>query len=130
MTTTQPAARTGNDAQTPTPWHVEEQTNSVGQLLYFSVEHPDGPYRGTVCNVFPAEHIGGITESEARANAAFIVRACNSHAALVEALGRCLDSMIFEYPNGMPAQLTRHSDWNNAVSSARTALAAANGGQP
>lgn len=87
MTTeTQPAARTGQAAHTPTPWHVEEQTNSVGQLLYFRVEHPGRPYRGTVCHVFPAEHIGGITESEARANAEFIVRACNSHAALVAAL--------------------------------------------
>ena len=70
-------ARTGQAAHTPTPWIIASQIAGEGIWIESEGDEPE-----EICKV-SAETTG---EKEAKANAAFIVRACNSHAALVEAL--------------------------------------------
>lgn len=63
---------------TPTPWKVEVNER-------FRVEHGDiFPVKGATGR--PVCVVPGQIGDEDSANAAFIVQACNSHAALVEAL--------------------------------------------
>src|SRR5687767_6526308 len=62
---------------TPGPWVIEPAIVD-GVTLYWYVEQklPVGAtYRGSVCTVSHAEHIGGITREEAFANATLIAAA-------------------------------------------------------
>ncbi len=70
--------------------------------------------------------------TNAKANAAFIVTACNSHASLLaqvkelrQALSLCHREMMVAYPNGLPIQqgtLCEEQAWDYAVRSAVAAL--------
>ena len=60
-------------AHTPTPWRLSPRVNDERVSCNFDSVHGDGH---NICNVVP------------EGDAAFIVRACNSHAQLVEALIR------------------------------------------
>lgn len=63
-------------AHTPTPWHLHNSE---------TIDGPKGEWIATVKPILPGARLG-----EAAANAALIVRAVNSHAALVEALSEVL----------------------------------------
>lgn len=74
-TETQTAARTGQAAHTPTPWRV----GKTSPLFVWGADD------SKVAETVPEENYGK-ARSHAAANAAFIVRACNSHDALIAAL--------------------------------------------
>lgn len=63
---------------TPAPWIIDENyitdTVSTGIRRVVSVREK-GTYRGMICRLQSAEHIGGITGDEVLANAALIVAA-------------------------------------------------------
>ncbi len=67
---------------TPTPWHVDNTGVVVGSRA------PNGS-----TDLIADLHTSAMP-SEARANAAFIVKACNNHQALVEALRRCREGLV------------------------------------
>lgn len=83
-----PAA--GQAAHTPTPWRVfkppfPDSTNPPCN----EIRQASGNWPITKVTFSKPTHKGGIIRydlAECEANAAFIVRACNSHAALVDAL--------------------------------------------
>lgn len=107
-TNNQPRAA-GEAAHTPTPWHVIEEDNCT-----FSIMHTgSGQWIATV-------HGGREYDEQ---DAAFIVRACNSHAALVgalEALLRVADEHVSH---------KAHDTHCEVFSDARDALALAKGSQ-
>ncbi len=80
---------------TPTPW----------ELVMDNKRYPgiDGGDNYTVI-IFGNEHeecgVRGVTHEQAIANAAFIVRAANSHDALVKALADALEEIGKRRPNG------------------------------
>lgn len=84
LTEQSPAA--GEAAHTPTPWQLTPIDNAIRGRIYWVT----APARGHLKKIFIADAgfdvDGANTRKEADANAAFIVRACNSHDALVEAL--------------------------------------------
>ena len=96
---------------TPTPWIVGCQTiggpgNAVMKL------HQSGPYRAlAICDI--------ADDPTNEANAAFIVRACNSHHALLEALERI--AQVTPETSGRVVPSIRQRDI------ARAAIAKANG---
>lgn len=51
------------------------------------------------CICITGDNPNRFAEGEPEANAAFIVRACNSHDKLVEALKRCVNRMTAELPD-------------------------------
>ena len=61
---------------TPGPWTV---TSEISDAVAYSPRVADirenGPYRGGICRLQSAEHIGGITGDEVLANAALIAAA-------------------------------------------------------
>lgn len=63
-----------NASHTPTPWRVEKRVTK-GQ---FVITHHIVSLKG--------DHIANVTPCDVDANAAFIARACNSHAELLSAL--------------------------------------------
>lgn len=70
---------------TPTPWRVKERSGYCEILAAC----PDTDWYGE-----PKTHAVAYADTELdeqQANAAFIVRACNGHSALVEALNACLN---------------------------------------
>jgi hypothetical protein len=73
-------------SHTPTPWHV----GGMGSAI--AVHHKGQPFRvwaadgGGVADVCTRRPMGLDDAPEERANAAFIVRACNTHDELVAAL--------------------------------------------
>lgn len=76
------APRTGEDAHTPTPWRtVDLRHQKNGQIRLIGESFSDGSY---IANILAAN-------TRATANARFIVRACNNHAALVELLREIAD---------------------------------------
>lgn len=78
---------TGNDAHTPTPWKIVNGTEiiSLDEL--------------NVADAYPTEdRLPGRETGEA--DAAFIVSACNSHAALVEALEDAADYVNYLADSG------------------------------
>ncbi len=84
-------SKQSKQAHTPTPKHkrtpgewVAINEDTAGNGPYSII--PDGP-GGTIASVY------GDTVCEAQANASFIVRACNSHDALTEALSQLLDRL-------------------------------------
>ena len=74
----------GKAAHTPTPWSVRASRNDEGYGLLICDEDQ------TILAGMDT-WLGPTPEAEMEANAAFIVRACNSHAALVEALETLLN---------------------------------------
>lgn len=70
---------------TPGPWLVEDAISPEGETLYLDIKPASHyhAYRGTIANVWEAEHIDGITWDEARANAALISAAPDLLDALV-----------------------------------------------
>ena len=69
---------------TPTPWHVVAGTLIKDELMPFDRDERDTALIATAD--------GDPTDVRAAANAAFIVRAVNSHEQLVAALRACLDA--------------------------------------
>lgn len=69
---------------TPTPWHFSE-TTWPDNIETINVAAEDGYH---VCKVSSRYSTDGCSENEA--NAVFIVRACNSHDKLVEAISALL----------------------------------------
>lgn len=76
---------TGNAAHTPTPWRYTIDLSLADEASAI-VTAPDG---STVAIVVA----NGDAALSAAANAAFIVRACNSHDALVEALAETTEAL-------------------------------------
>lgn len=105
---TPPAA--GKAAHTPTPWFPIPQ-NPRGTYWRITQEPTAAPYN---CDVAQ-----GITKEDAT----FIVTACNSHTALVEAL----QQLTFEVSHHLQSN-DRGALVQNAVTNARAALALAKGG--
>ena len=82
----------GKAAHTPTPWSVRAARNDEGYGLLICDEDQTILARMDTW-------LGSTPEAEMEANAAFIVRACNSHAALVEAL-KAIREEATAYPEG------------------------------
>ena len=94
-------------AHTPLPWAVSSST-----MLVAPNDPRDMPVIGNLIDLMGVSSIG---INEARANAAFIVRACNAHAALVEALERMERTFA-----GIAHADTQAGEW--AIRDARAAL--------
>lgn len=135
MTTpTQPPAA-GEAAHTPTPWHLSHQLADG-----FSIAHEVAPSCGLLVCVATVHNTGGqpfhglpLNDATAKANAAFIVRACNGYAALVEAAEwslKVMDAIKRREPGmSMEDWLRRHCPTTgHAEQRARAALALAKGG--
>ena len=71
------------------------------------------------------EHICGIISKEKKANAAFIVRACNSHDALVSALQSLFEHCAMVHKYWGDGSNTKEAD--AAIESARAAIKSATG---
>ncbi len=93
---------------TPTPWQIGDKS----ELQVFSTDEINGL-------VMIADTVSGFnrkfTASEARQNAAFIVRACNAHDALVECTNDYLQVLLLrkaagEYGSVIDAAITDASD--------------------
>lgn len=75
---------------TPGPWvavnHDVEGERYIGDsgVRFWNVLRDIGPYRGDVCAVHSAQHIGGITLAERNANAALIAASPALYEALEE----------------------------------------------
>ena len=81
---------------TPTPWRPEGSVVDVsGNALWSGSVLPDGngAYRGPIASILSCDHITGISREEAKANADFIVRACNNHDTLVKLLTKVRDTI-------------------------------------
>jgi hypothetical protein len=61
-------------AHTAEPWHTESLVSEQGHLCVY-VQTTHTPYRGGICYLQSAEHIGGIDHAETAANAALIAAA-------------------------------------------------------
>ena len=95
-----------NFNHTPAPWKVTY--NHISDAV---VDRPrvveignDGDYRGGICRLQSAEHIGGVTGDEVLANAALIVAAPDLLASLKQ-LRADYESIVrseFETRRGMP----------------------------
>lgn len=88
-------------AHTPTPWHVQDNTDFSGGLQL----RIDSELHGAVAVVTSAEYAGQKVDPEHYANAAFIVRACNSHDALVAFLEKYIredEEAIAEWERQFP----------------------------
>lgn len=109
---TPPAA--GKAAHTPTPWFPIPQ-NPRGTYWRITQEPTAAPYN---CDVAQ-----GITKEDAT----FIVTACNSHAALVEALVRAESHLRF-LAKAMPGELAASALCGEVAEQAHAALALAKGG--
>lgn len=66
---------------TPTPWMIEENVNAGG-IVHLGITNRSEPVDWMPCSITPMH----MARKVDRANAAFIVRACNCHDALVAAL--------------------------------------------
>jgi hypothetical protein len=123
------------DSHTPTPWAVAWDGSivpgsHVNRALGFSIDDNMGRnhYAQEIVPVLDDDRFGRGT---ARANAAFIVKACNSHGELVAALEDCAELIELERGtkgcSGPGDHKDRHADaeWSGsseALSKARAAL--------
>jgi len=71
---------------TAEPWGKCAALGTEGDLLFWDVARIEDVYRGTVCSVYDAENIGGITEEECETNANLIAAAPEMYEALEEAI--------------------------------------------
>lgn len=114
-----------SELHTPTPWHTVESDpldHTLGQKFYKTLKIGSG--RGTLdTEPFHIVADAGYSKSiQVKLNAAFIVRACNLHAELVEALDDVL-SMLDEWDSGF----TKPGEEFRAVTEARSVLVKARG---
>ena len=100
-------------SSTPKPWTAEM---GIAHNLIFG---PDG----VACIATIHRDIGD-GDSEPDANAAFIVRACNSHGALLEALTDCIETICTYQDRGSRDD---RENLNRAETQARAAIAQATG---
>jgi hypothetical protein len=146
ITTTTPRA-TGNDAQRVAKIELERATHyrdqwqaekaKVATLLNAleMTKRDIGRSREATAaisdNTFDAVNLALSFGGSDQANAAFIVRACNSHAALVEALEAAVQYLDAHRPKGKIRdifhELNQHE--NSVMKPARAALLLAKGGQ-
>jgi hypothetical protein len=110
-TPTLPQTTTANKDHARLPW----EDNGAG-LIYGQVSGDDdeAPFVADVANDRTAAALGIITPQE-RTNAAFIVRACNAHSDMLEALELCVDCL---------ADLARLDDGTPSISALNMARAA------
>lgn len=104
---------------TPTPWKAIEHENKnafEGNIVITPNDMNDA-----VCTVWTCD-----TEEETQANAAFIVRACNSHAALVEALEDLFNCCMAEIDEDGEC-INEGFSSNSALGKAKAALTLAKG---
>ena len=103
---------------TPTPWHVETGVTWHGAVI----ENKCSGAKGLAVIAIPQ----GATQKQSEANAAFIVRACNSHDALVMVARLVADTYEAEQTRGgFPAGQTWHTIDHTTGQAARAALALA-----
>ncbi len=101
------------EMHTPTPWQANQSELAASSPLC-SIRGPNGAYQ--VCSDTNA------------ANAAFIVRAVNSHAALVEALELISEHDEFTHPKDAPLHIKQaYAILNQLRVKARAALTLAKG---
>lgn len=98
---------------TPTPWTVDRESDSTNHYIM-------GANDEDIAKVFLEDMRG----DEGNNNSAFIVRACNSHAALVEALGNAINTIewMFNSPSS-----PHDSEIEGAVKKYKSTLALAKG---
>ena len=117
-------------AHTPTPWEhtpmADGRHHFLGILCTEYRGNETAPYHPLVASVFHG--MGQLAPREiAEANAAFIVRACNSHAALVAALEAVVKYLEANRPMGKIQNIFHllNQYENDVMKPARAALAAA-----
>ena len=111
----------GKAAHTPTPWSVRAARNDEGYGLLICDEDQ------TILAGMDT-WLGPTPEAEMEANAAFIVRACNSHAALVEALRKMMKLVAdFEDAAKGDCDMPELSEADSIHEQARAAIARATG---
>lgn len=111
----------GKAAHTPTPWSVRASRNDEGYGLLICDEDQ------TILAGMDT-WLGPTPEAEMEANAAFIVRACNSHAALVEALWKMMKlAADFEDAAKGDWKMPELSEADSIHEQARAAIARATG---
>jgi len=82
-----------NDKITPLPWKIGDEDDGLDGVEYVQIhagEYGDNSFRG-IANVeagFDGEQHKPL-DGETRANAAYIVKACNEYPRLISALERC-----------------------------------------
>lgn len=63
---------------TPPPWRLDEfrsqDPRNAGELIYLRISGPGGE---KIADLYPHASVGGVGETQARANAALIVEAAN-----------------------------------------------------
>lgn len=87
---------------TPTPWRFSglitkvsgENGDTLDHLWCGYIDTTAPHYRGQIASIQSCDHIRGISREEAATNAAFIVKAVNSHDALVKALEIAREAVI------------------------------------
>jgi hypothetical protein len=84
---------------TPTPWIVD--ATKFGPKIYETGRDADA-----ICQLFDKNGIAFISDV---ANAAFIVRACNSHDALVKALEEIAGESGKKYPSSIPISVAKRA---------------------
>jgi hypothetical protein len=122
-----------NTRHTPLPWlatSARKQSNSGNYRA--QIRHiVHAPETGMDFNAYPAHALGGIhdTKEVAEANATFIVKACNAHYELLEALKRSLAFAEYELELRLPSADPEYIEYaQKAVDTARSAIAKATGG--
>ncbi len=87
-----------NAAHTPTPWNVRNDGKEYKGMTIAETA-PGSGYYSSIFHTTQRETQpklgGGISQETAEANAAFIVRACNAHADLVET-GNAVHAALFD----------------------------------
>lgn len=106
---------------TPTPWIVARAEQADGTVLVW-IDALEGPSEGVADLYHRIESTDRFfVKSNAAANAAFIVQACNAHADLVAALRIAIDSL--EYVQRTHPGLSGYGVRQERITAARAALA-------
>ena len=117
-----------NQTHTKTPWILTGPCPDTPDTSHwFAQANANSDDRKVdVCECFPIDDDGQVGR-ECHANAAFIVRACNSHDALVESLEKCeaVANDLFEDLKAYGDQ-SRRQQFTAICNNARAAIAIAN----
>ena len=117
-TTTPESSAAGKESlHTPTPWSFRDNIGLDGQHYYHSIHDQDGNY---IVSTWASPH---------EANAAFIVRAANSHDALLAACRAAQPLMILAHAAGAKAgdaEWVKH--FGDTLDAMSAAIALAEGG--
>jgi len=111
------------DAQhTSAPWVVDTVDRTCPAIRADSVGNG---YFGTIAIAIQRDphpiYGGGISDATAKANAAFIVRACNAHADLLEALRMCahfIENVSESTPDRTERFFACRESWRRAIARA------------